>query len=96
MKIDRRRLIAAGAAGAAGAALGFGPAAQAQTQAGATGKVDQQLLRKAMVMGSVMASFTVEKFSLERLREVQRPEIHARFAEFKKLTLFDDLGPLGG
>ncbi|RKH63381.1 PfkB family carbohydrate kinase [Corallococcus aberystwythensis] len=62
----------------------------------ATGKVDQQLLRKAMVMGSVMASFTVEKFSLERLREVQRPEIHARFAEFKKLTHFDDLGPLGG
>jgi hypothetical protein len=48
-----------------------------------------------MVMGSVMASFTVEKFSLERLREVQRPEIHARFAEFKKLTHFDDLGPLG-
>lgn len=60
------------------------------------GKVDQQVLRKAMVMGSVMASFTVEKFSLERLREVQRPEIHARFAEFKKLTHFDDLGPLGG
>ncbi|NOK13018.1 PfkB family carbohydrate kinase [Corallococcus exercitus] len=63
---------------------------------GSSGKVDQQLLRKAMVMGSVMASFTVEKFSLERLREVQRPEIHARFAEFKKLTHFDDLGPLGG
>jgi sugar/nucleoside kinase (ribokinase family) len=50
--------------------------------------------RRAMVMGSVMASFTVEKFSLERLREVTRPEIHARFAEFRKLTHFDDLGPL--
>ncbi|QSQ15544.1 PfkB family carbohydrate kinase [Myxococcus landrumensis] len=56
--------------------------------------VDSSLLRRAMVMGSVMASFTVEKFSLERLREVTRAEIHARFAEFRKLTHFDDLGPL--
>ncbi|MBZ4422083.1 PfkB family carbohydrate kinase [Myxococcus sp. RHSTA-1-4] len=59
-----------------------------------TGALDSALLRRAMVMGSVMASFTVEKFSLERLREVTRPEIHARFAEFRKLTHFDDLGPL--
>lgn len=59
-----------------------------------TGGPDAAVLRRAMVMGSVMASFTVEKFSLERLREVTRPEIHARFAEFRKLTHFDDLGPL--
>jgi sugar/nucleoside kinase (ribokinase family) len=64
------------------------------TLATSTGPVDEALLRRAMVMGSVMASFTVEKFSLERLREVTRPEIHARFAEFRKLTHFDDLGPL--
>ncbi|MCP3161929.1 PfkB family carbohydrate kinase [Myxococcus qinghaiensis] len=60
----------------------------------ATSEVDSTVLRRAMVMGSVMASFTVEKFSLERLREVTHPEIRARFAEFKKLTHFDDLGPL--
>ncbi|AKQ66301.1 Ribokinase [Myxococcus hansupus] len=60
------------------------------------GVVDSALLRRAMVMGSVMASFTVEKFSLERLREVTRPEIHARFAEFRKLTHFEDLGPVEG
>ncbi|WP_163996456.1 PfkB family carbohydrate kinase [Pyxidicoccus caerfyrddinensis] len=59
-----------------------------------TGSLDAGVLRRAMVMGSVMASFTVEKFSLERLREVTRPEIHARFAEFRQLTHFDDLGPL--
>ncbi|NMO22229.1 sugar kinase [Pyxidicoccus fallax] len=64
------------------------------TLATSPGPVDNALLRRAMVMGSVMASFTVEKFSLERLREVTRPEIHARFAEFRKLTHFDDLGPL--
>ncbi|AKF81730.1 Sugar or nucleoside kinase, ribokinase family [Myxococcus fulvus] len=64
------------------------------TVATAASGVDSAVLRRAMVMGSVMASFTVEKFSLERLREVTRPEIHARFAEFKKLTHFEDLGPL--
>ena len=60
------------------------------------GKVDSSVLRRAMVMGGVMASFTVEKFSLERLREVNRHDIHARFAEFKRLTHFEELGPLDG
>lgn len=60
----------------------------------ANGNLDNAVLRRAMVMGSVMASFTVEKFSLERLREITREEIHARYGEFKKLTHFDDLGPL--
>ncbi|MBF5040839.1 sugar kinase [Aggregicoccus sp. 17bor-14] len=58
------------------------------------GNLQPETLRRAMVTGSVMASFTVERFSLERLREVTRPEIHARFADFKKLTHFEDLGPL--
>jgi len=61
-----------------------------------SGKLDSSVLRRAMVMGSVMASFTVEKFSLERLREVDRKLIHARFSEFKRLTHFEDLGPLDG
>jgi sugar/nucleoside kinase (ribokinase family) len=60
----------------------------------AVGHLDEPTLRRAMVMGSVMASFTVERFSLERLHEVKRPEIHARFAEFRRLTHFEDLGSL--
>lgn len=59
-------------------------------------KIDRDTLRRAMVMGSVMASFTVERFSLDRLRELTQREIHARFSEFKRLTHFDDLGPLQG
>jgi sugar/nucleoside kinase (ribokinase family) len=58
------------------------------------GNLEPETLRRAMVTGSVMASFTVERFSLERLREVTRPEIHARFTDFKQLTHFDDLGKL--
>jgi sugar/nucleoside kinase (ribokinase family) len=53
--------------------------------------LDVPVLRRAMVMGSVMASFTVEKFSLERLREISRSDLHQRFSEFKRLTHFDDL-----
>lgn len=58
------------------------------------GDHSHDVLRRAMVMGSVMASFTVEKFSLERLRDVTAKEIQARFADFKKLTHFDDVTPL--
>ncbi|HLL06355.1 MAG TPA: PfkB family carbohydrate kinase [Myxococcaceae bacterium] len=57
---------------------------------------ERDVLRRAMVMGSVMASFTVEKFSLDRLRGLTQREIHQRFSEFKRLTHFDDLGPLEG
>ncbi len=45
-------------------------------------------LRRAMVYGSVMGSFTVEKFGLERLRSVTRKEINARARHFAKLTQF--------
>jgi sugar/nucleoside kinase (ribokinase family) len=58
--------------------------------------LDSAVMRRAMVMGSVMASFTVEKFSLERLREISLGDIRARYSEFKRLTHFEELGPLGG
>jgi sugar/nucleoside kinase (ribokinase family) len=45
-------------------------------------------LRRAMVYGSVMGSFTVEKFGLDRLRTVTRKEINARARHFAKLTQF--------
>lgn len=52
----------------------------------AQGKLDEATLRRAMIYGSVMASFNVEKFSLERLRTLKREEIEARFQEFRRLT----------
>jgi len=45
-------------------------------------------LRRAMVYGSVLGSFAVEKFGLERLRHLKRSEIHARARHFAKLTQF--------
>ena len=52
------------------------------------GKVTDLALRRAMVYGSVMGSFTVEKFGLDRLRKLKRNEIHARARHFAKLTQF--------
>ena len=51
---------------------------------------DDRELRRAIIFGSVLASFTVEKLSLDRLREISLREIQKRYAEFRKLTHFDD------
>ncbi|HUO84300.1 MAG TPA: PfkB family carbohydrate kinase, partial [Thermoanaerobaculia bacterium] len=48
-------------------------------------------LRRAIIFGSVVASFNVEKFSLDRLREIDRSQINERFTQFKTLTHFETL-----
>jgi sugar/nucleoside kinase (ribokinase family) len=47
-------------------------------------------LRRAIIFGSVLASFTVERFSLDRLREIALDDIYARYRSFRKLTHFED------
>ena len=48
-------------------------------------------LRQAVVMGSTLASFCVEAFSLERLVTLTRPEIESRYRVFQELTKFESL-----
>src|SRR5258706_11386028 len=52
----------------------------------ATDRVDPATLRRAVVYGSVMASFTVEDFSLNRLTRLTSEEIRARYDAFQDLT----------
>lgn len=54
-----------------------------------TGDLSERNLRRAMVYGSVMASFAVEDFGLRRTSRLTPQEIEARFSEFKSLTHFD-------
>jgi sugar/nucleoside kinase (ribokinase family) len=54
-------------------------------------KLTSTILRQAIVMGSVMASFTVEDFSVDRLKKLERKEIADRFRYFKSLTHFEDI-----
>ena len=55
-----------------------------------TGRSDRRTLRQAVIFGSVMASFTVEGFSLDRLKEVTLTEIEIRYQELQRMTRFDD------
>jgi sugar/nucleoside kinase (ribokinase family) len=43
-------------------------------------------LRKAVIFGSVMASFCVEKFGPERLKDLSNEEIYDRYREFRRLS----------
>jgi len=52
------------------------------------GRVTQATLRRAMVYGSVMGSFAVERFGLERLGKLTSREIGARARQFWQLTRF--------
>jgi len=54
-----------------------------------TGDLSEPNLRRAVVYGSVLASFAVEEFGLVRLLRLTPQEIEARFREFKTLTHFD-------
>lgn len=56
-----------------------------------TGQEGDAALRRAVIMGSTMASFCVEAFSLDRLLMLTRPEIDARYRDFEKLTRFESL-----
>lgn len=47
-------------------------------------------LRRAIIFGSVLASYNVEAFSLDRLKEIGRAEIEARYQAFRELTEFGD------
>ncbi len=48
-----------------------------------------ETMKSALIVGSAMASFTVEKFGTERLQEVTESEMIARIKSFKDLTTFE-------
>ena len=63
----------------AGGVLGYLAACKTQNQAN---------LRRAIVYGSVMATFAVEDFSLRRLAAITRADVVRRFKQFRRLTHF--------
>jgi hypothetical protein len=54
-------------------------------------EVDFALLRRAVIFGSVMASFNVEAFSLNRLRRLTMEEIEERYKMFRVMSQFEVL-----
>ena len=53
-----------------------------------TGSHSELDVRKAIIYGTVLASFNVEGFSLDRQRVLTKGEIEARFAEMRTITKF--------
>ena len=54
-----------------------------------TGDYSFENMKTAIINGSALASFTVEKFGTERLIGLSREELHQRLQQFKNLTQFD-------
>src|ERR1043166_4109516 len=54
-------------------------------------KLDESAMRRAMIFGSVMASFNVEEFGTQRVRRLSHDEINERFRAFKKMTYFEEI-----
>ncbi len=59
-----------------------------------TENLNEDGIRQAIILGSVMASFNVEDFSLNRLKNLTNEEIKERYGEFKRLTHFESLESL--
>lgn len=52
-------------------------------------KFDFDTMKSALIAGSALASFTVEKFGTDRLQEISETELAVRIQEFKELTTFE-------
>jgi sugar/nucleoside kinase (ribokinase family) len=53
--------------------------------------LDEAAMRRAMIFGSVMASFNVEEFGTERVQRLTHDEINERFRTFKQMTNFEEI-----
>ena len=60
-----------------------------------TGDLSEEGIRQAIIFGSVMASFNVEDFSLDRLKRLDYGEIEERYRSFKAMTHFQGLPESG-
>ena len=54
-----------------------------------TGDFSYENLKKAIIYGSAMASFCVEKFGTERMVDLDKDELFQRILQFKSLTQFE-------
>ncbi len=51
-------------------------------------RFDPAALKRALAYGVVVASFNVEDFSLERLKQIERSDLDERFSEYRRMLSF--------
>ncbi len=54
-----------------------------------TGDISFENMKRAIIVGSAMASFCVEKFGATRLKEITKEDIDRRMQQFKELVNFE-------
>jgi sugar/nucleoside kinase (ribokinase family) len=52
------------------------------------GNFDPKTLKEAMAYGVLVASFTVEDFSLDRLQQIDRSDLERRMEEYRRMLSF--------
>ena len=52
------------------------------------GNFEPKTLKEAMAYGVVVASFNVEDFSLDRMQQIDRPELDGRLTEYRDMLSF--------
>ena len=52
------------------------------------GNFEPKTLKEAMAYGILVASFTVEDFSLEQLKRIERADLDRRMEEYKRMLTF--------
>ena len=50
---------------------------------------DADTLKRAMAYGILVASFTVEDFSLDRLRQIERQDLELRLDKYRRMLSFE-------
>ena len=50
--------------------------------------IDDASIRKGIIYGSILASFTVEDFSVNRLLKISMKDICSRYDHFRSITKF--------
>lgn len=55
------------------------------------GTINTETMRKAMVVGTILASYNVEDYSLNKLATISKQDVLARFNRFKKFVSFDEI-----
>ena len=51
-------------------------------------KFDPTTLKEALAYGILVASFNVEDFSLDRMQNIEREDLHRRMEEYRKMLSF--------
>jgi len=54
-----------------------------------TGDTSFENMKNAVIFGSTLASFCVEKFGTQRMEDLSKQDVHKRLQQFKNLTQFD-------